>query len=170
MRTLALILALATPALATSPCHQSFCRQHVAVVKAVGVHRAHHVYPSAYYVPYGAQSYGSFADQADILTAAIKTGVGEVLDERGIGALRAQASASIVLTKCGKCHGEGATNAEAHEAWSFAGVPLSWKDAARAQDGIVNHGMATKAKLTDEEQSQLVSELTGYLTSAASEK
>lgn len=168
MRTIAILLMLATPAVATSPCHSSFCRVNKAVV-VKQVHHGYH-YNALYSVPYSNQASGQFWDNTDVMKLAIRDGVGEALDERGIGALRVQASASIVLTKCGKCHGEGATNAEASAAWSFAGVPLGWKDAARAQDGIVNHGMATKAKLTDEEQSQLVSELTGYFTSAASEK
>lgn len=169
MKSLAIILLLAAPAVATQPCGKSFCRVNKAVV-VKQVHHAHHVYPSAYYVPYGQQAFGSFADQSDVLVAAIETGVDRALERRGIGAARLTATGpSVVLTKCGKCHLSTASNAAAKEAWIFEGVPLNWKDAARAQDGIVNHGMAERAKLTDDEQNSIVGELTSYLTSAVKE-
>lgn len=162
MKPIILTLLLASPVAAQ--CHTHFCRvQKVAVVANV----AHYVYPSLYAVPYQQAAYGSFADDYDKLTSAIETGVDRVLERRGIGALRANNGVSIVATKCGACHGPQSNNKAAREAWSFTDVPLSWRDAAKAQNGIVNHDMAARAKLSDAEQASLVSELTSYLTSAA---
>lgn len=166
MKTIVAFLLLCSSAVA-GDCVSAFCRVQKAHVVAQ-VNHVGYAYPQVYYVPYG-NTYGQFMSDADKIKEATKQGYIEAMQELGLAPRIAGGGLSIVDTKCAKCHRGDSGNETARNHWAFDSTPLSWKDAARAQDGIVNHDMAKRAGLNDKEQAAIVSELTSYLSNAAKE-
>lgn len=165
---IAALLVLSLPVATLGGNH--FCQQKVVVQKQVVAHQVygygHAFQQQYYYAPVG--QYSSYRTKEEIADEAIER-LADKLAQR-LGIQQQGLTVSVIDNKCANCHRSDANGAAADEAramWEFASVPLGWKDAARAQDGLVNHDMATRAKLTDEEQNQIVVELTGYLNEAA---
>lgn len=155
MNTLALI---AIVAISGNPCHSAFC-----VKRANVVHHAQAYHAAVYAVPYAQQS--RFYDDADVLTQAIKQGVGEALDERSIGTRPLALSGGIDLSKCTRCHGPASTNDNARGAFAMDAEPIL--DAALSAKVLkgLRAGMAGPqyAKLDDKAQQRWFDVLTDTL-------